>query len=213
MKAFIFDLDGVLVDTAKYHYLAWKVIAESQNLFFDEALNERLKGVSRQDSLQIILDVSHAEYDEDFKNHLLEKKNDIYLSYISRLDQDEVLPGVIRVLQQGQASGKYIVLGSASKNARFILERTGLIGYFDCIVDGLSVSKAKPDPEVFLLGARGVAVDPAECVVFEDSVAGIEAAQRAGMRSVGVGDAMLLSRADLVVASMEEVDTKKITML
>lgn len=212
MQAFIFDLDGVLVDTAKYHYLAWDVIAKQQGLFFDEQLNEQLKGVSRQASLQIILDASGVNYSATEKEKLLQQKNDIYLSYIEQLGEGDVLPGALNLIQSAKQQGIRIALGSASKNARVILQRTALLDYFDCIVDGLGVQQAKPDPEVFLLGAQGLAVDPAQCVVFEDSVAGVEAARRAGMRCVGVGEAALLGQADLVVTSLEEVEPQKIVM-
>lgn len=205
MTTFIFDLDGVLVDTAKYHYLAWKETADKYHLSFSEQINEKLKGVSRTECLEIILRESKQELSEHEKNILLEEKNNIYLSYIESITPDEVLPGVIDILDFAKRNGIYICLGSASKNAKPILEKTALTEYFDCIVDGTNVSKAKPDPEVFLKGADTLGIEPKNCIVFEDSEAGISAAIFAGMKSVGIGNKNILNKANIIVDSLEDI--------
>lgn len=207
IKACLFDLDGVLVDTAKYHYLAWKRLAAELGFEFTERDNEQLKGVSRMASLDILLQVGGLELDETSKLELAERKNNWYVEYISRMDASEILPGALDFLRQYREQGLKTALGSASKNAATILRNTGLTPYFDAIIDGTRTSSAKPDPEVFLLGAAELGVPPEQCVVFEDAEAGIEAARRAGMRCVGIGSRDTLGAADLVVASLAGVST------
>ncbi len=193
---FIFDLDGVIVDTAKYHYLAWKNLADELGIPFTEEDNENFKGVSRRRCLEILLEMGNIQVpDEQFEAWLAEK-NDDYLSYIAQMDESEILPDVVKVLNYLKERNIPMALGSASKNARPILEKVKLITYFDTIVDGNAVTKAKPDPEVFMIAADDLDIEPAHCVVFEDALAGIEAANSAGMTSVGIGDANVLSRAD-----------------
>ncbi len=194
-KGFIFDLDGVIVDTAKYHYLAWKKIADSLNIEFTHEHNELLKGVSRVRSLDIILELGSVEASQEQKDQWLVQKNEEYLSYLVDMDQSEILPGVLPVLDYLKANEQLIALGSASKNARPILEKTGILSYFDAIVDGNDVSNAKPDPEVFLIAAQQLNTSPNDAIVFEDSVAGIQAANIANMISVGIGDATVLHEA------------------
>ena len=194
-KGFIFDLDGVIVDTAKYHYLAWKKIADSLNIEFTHEHNELLKGVSRVRSLDIILELGSVEASQEQKDQWLVQKNEEYLSYLVDMDQSEILPGVLPVLDYLKANEQLIALGSASKNARPILEKTGILSYFDAIVDGNDVSNAKPDPEVFLRAAQLVGVSNENAIVFEDSVAGIQAANIANMISVGIGNATVLHEA------------------
>lgn len=198
MKGFIFDLDGVIVDTAKYHYLAWKHLADQLGIPFTEEDNERFKGVSRKRCLQLLLEMGDMEVSsQQFDAWLLEKNED-YLKYISQMDAEEILPDVPRVLDFLRERNIPMALGSASKNAKAILEKVGLTSYFETIVDGTEVTRAKPDPEVFLIAATRLGVPPSACVVFEDALAGIEAANTAGMYSVGIGDPAVLSQADKV---------------
>ncbi|ADN02471.1 beta-phosphoglucomutase [Spirochaeta thermophila] len=203
-KGAIFDLDGVIVDTARYHYLAWRRLAEELGFEFTPEHNERLKGVSRMRSLEILLEVGGISVSPEEKQQLAEKKNRWYVEYISALTPDALLPGAREFLTWLRDRGVKIALGSASKNAPLILDRLGITGLFDAVVDGTMVEKAKPDPEVFLKGAGLMDVDPRECVVFEDAVAGIEAARRGGMKAVGVGDPEVLAEADWVVRSLAE---------
>lgn len=194
-KAFIFDLDGVIVDTAKYHYLAWKKIANELGIEFTHEHNELLKGVSRVRSLDIILGLGNVEASQEQKNQWLIQKNEEYLTYLVDMDKSEILPGVMQVLEFLKANNQPIALGSASKNARPILEKTGILSYFDVIVDGNDVSNAKPDPEVFLQAAQKLGISNENSIVFEDSVAGIQAANIATMTSIGIGDATILNEA------------------
>ncbi|MDR0269058.1 beta-phosphoglucomutase [Paenibacillus sp.] len=210
IRACLFDLDGVLVDTAKYHYLAWKRLAQELRFDFTEQDNERLKGVSRMASLDILLEIGGISLDDETKIKLAEKKNGWYVDYISRMDESEILPGALAFFQELKAAGILIALGSASKNAMTILNNTRLVPYFDAIIDGTKTASAKPDPEVFLLGAQELGASPAECVVFEDAEAGIEAAARAGMRSIGVGSRTNLAQADEVVSSLQEMSIKRL---
>ncbi|MEG0187209.1 beta-phosphoglucomutase [Algoriella sp.] len=204
-KAFIFDLDGVIVDTAKYHYLAWKKIADTLNIDFTHEHNELLKGVSRVRSLEIILGLGNVEATEEQKNEWLNQKNEDYLAYIDKMDDSEILPGVMRVLNFLKDHNQPIILGSASKNARPILEKVQILNYFDDIVDGNDVSNAKPDPEVFIVGARKANQTNENSIVFEDSVAGIEAANTAKMTSIGIGEASILNEAKFNFNNFEEI--------
>ena len=199
MKAFIFDLDGVLVDSAKYHYLAWKALADKLGFEFTEKDNERLKGVSRMKSLEILLEIGGVIMSDDMKEKAATEKNELYRSYIAKMTPDEILPGGENFLKEIKAAGFKTAIGSASKNTPLILERTGLAKYFDAVADGTMVSKAKPDPEVFLKGAELLGVDPKDCVVFEDAEAGVEAAHNAGMKAVGIGSAATLGKAEMVI--------------
>ncbi len=213
IRACIFDLDGVLVDTAKYHYLAWRRLASGLGFDFSEQHNEALKGVSRMTSLDILLDVGgmRERFSQAEKEELAARKNGWYVDYISRMTPDEIVPGVVRFLEDVRRAEIKIALGSASRNAPLILERTGLAHFFDAIVDGGMVSAAKPDPQVFLLGAELTGVEPAACVVFEDAEAGIEAARRAGMRSVGVGTSRTLAQATMIIPGFEGFTVKDLT--
>mgnify|MGYP003616835746 FL=1 len=204
-KAFIFDLDGVIVDTAKYHYLAWKKIADTLNIDFTHQHNELLKGVSRVRSLEIILGLGNVEATEEQKNDWLNQKNEDYLAYIDKMDDSEILPGVMRVLNFLKDHNQPIILGSASKNARPILEKVQILNYFDDIVDGNDVSNAKPDPEVFIVGAKKANQANENSIVFEDSVAGIEAANTAKMTSIGIGEASILNEAKFNFNNFEEI--------
>lgn len=195
----MFDLDGVVVDTARYHYIAWNKIAEELGFHFSEQDNERLKGVSRMESLDILLGVGGINIDTAQKNELAEKKNNLYVSYIRQMTPDEILPGVIRFLEELHKNNVLIALGSASKNARFILDKIALADKFDAVIDGNKVSKAKPDPEVFLKGASELGVSPENCLVFEDAQAGIDAARNGGMSVIGIGQKENLKNADFVI--------------
>lgn len=212
-KAFIFDLDGVIVDTAKYHYLAWKKIANSLDIDFTHEHNELLKGVSRVRSLDIILDLGKVDASQEQKDQWLFQKNEDYLSYLVDMDSSEILPGVVPVLEFLKEKGQKIALGSASKNARPILEKTGIASFFDAIVDGNDVSNAKPDPEVFLTAARLVNATPENAIVFEDSVAGIQAANIANMTSVGIGDAATLHEARYIFPDFTAMDENFLAQL
>ena len=199
IKACLFDLDGVVVDTAKYHYLAWKKIADDLGFDFSELDNERLKGVSRMESLDILLELGKIKFDLSTKEKLAATKNDLYVSYIQKMTPDEILPGVIKFLDELHNSGILIALGSASKNALSILDKINITQKFDAIIDGNKVSKAKPDPEVFLKGAIELGVEPNECLVFEDAQAGIDAARNGGMHIIGIGKPENLTNADFVI--------------
>lgn len=210
IKACLFDLDGVLVDTAVYHYRAWKKLANQLGFDFTLAQNEKLKGVSRMDSLNLILGWGQLEKTEEEKLELAARKNTWYVDMISRMQPSEILPGALDFLIRVREAGLKIALGSASKNSSLILERTGLQSFFDAIVDGNLVSRSKPDPEVFLKGAAILNVLPEECVVFEDAEAGVEAALSAGMRVIGIGDASVLKGATIVVPDLSGLSVEEV---
>jgi beta-phosphoglucomutase len=201
----IFDLDGVLVDTAKYHYLAWKRLAEELGFYFSEADNEKLKGVSRVRSLEILLETGGITLPESQKQEAASRKNEWYVQYLLSLDEKALLHGAKNYLILLRESGIRTALGSASKNAPLILERLNIAALFDAVIDGNSVSKAKPDPEVFLKGAAALGIGPEHCVVFEDALAGIEAAKKGGMMAIGVGKPELLPGADRYVSALAEM--------
>ena len=203
--AFIFDLDGVIVDTAKYHFLAWRNLANSLGFEFTEAQNELLKGVSRIKSLEILLSIGKMELPEEKKQTLLLQKNKEYLEYVNKMTSEEILPGVNDLLNFLELNNIKYALGSASKNAPLILEKVGLLNRFTAIVDGNDVSKAKPDPEVFLIGAKKLGMKPENCVVVEDAIAGIQAANAAKMISIGIGDENVLNEADYVFKDLTAV--------
>jgi beta-phosphoglucomutase len=199
MRAAIFDLDGVIVDTAKYHFLAWRRLANQLGFDFSEADNERLKGVSRVRSLEILLELGKVQADEAQRQAMATEKNGWYVEYISKMDASELLPGAVDYLAFIKQRGVKIALGSASKNAVMILDLLGIRSMFDAIMDGTRVQKAKPDPEIFVRAAEELGIDKRYCVVFEDAEAGIEAARRAGMATVGVGKPEILKHADMVI--------------
>jgi len=205
MKGAIFDLDGVIVDTAKYHFLAWRSLAEELGFEFTEEHNERLKGVSRMRSLDILLEIGKIELPDETKVALAEKKNLRYVDYISTLNESELLPGVRQYLTGLRESGIGIALGSASKNAEFILEKLKIENLFDVVIDGNKVSLAKPDPEVFLKACTELKLEPDDCVVYEDAEAGVQAGKAAGMKVVGIGNPEVLKQADLVVSGLHEL--------
>ena len=203
----IFDLDGVIVDTAKYHYSAWKKLANMLGFEFTEKDNEKLKGVSRKESLEILLKIGgkENEFSEAQKEELMDIKNSWYLEYIDKLTEDDLLPGAKELILTLKEQGIKTGLATASKNAMLILERLNIKDLFDAIVDGTQISRAKPDPEIFLKCAQKLKIDPQKCIVFEDAAAGVKAAKLAGMFAVGVGAFEILSEADIVVSSLEQM--------
>jgi len=198
IKTCIFDLDGVIVDTAKFHFLAWKRLAKELNIPFTETDNERLKGVSRMESLDILLSLDKRVVDQKTKEELATRKNGWFVEYINALKPYEIYPGVKDLLVELRAKGYKLGLASSSKNAATVLERLGIASFFDAVVDGTMIKNSKPDPEVFLLAAKKLNASPDECVVFEDAEAGVEAAWRAGMKCVGIGSPIVLGKADIV---------------
>ena len=210
IRGFLFDLDGVLVDTAQYHFLAWQRMAAELGIHFGEAENEQLKGVSRAESLNRILAWGRKTLSDAEKQHWMTLKNDWYLELVRGMPADDYLPGAHEFLRASRAAGIKVALGSASKNAPLILERLGWIPLFDALVDGNVVTASKPDPEVFLEGARRLGLKPEECVVFEDSEAGVEAARRGGMKVVGIGHGL---DADLLVSGLDQLTPERAQQL
>ncbi|NLM36153.1 MAG: beta-phosphoglucomutase [Clostridiales bacterium] len=210
IKGCIFDLDGVIVDTAKYHYIAWKRLAAEMGFDFTEKDNERLKGVSRIRSLEILLELGNKTVSEEEKLALADKKNNWYVEYISKMDKSEILPGVEDFLKLLKENNIKIALGSASKNSMLILNNLGLTKYFDAIIDGNKVSKAKPDPEVFVLAAKEMGLSSEECVVFEDAQAGIEAAKAGNMKVVAVGSPESLTGYDKIISGFKNASLELI---
>jgi beta-phosphoglucomutase len=211
IDACIFDLDGVICDTAKYHFKAWKRLANELGFDFTEEENEQLKGVSRVESLNLILQWGgkHIE-DEEEKALLAAQKNEWYLELIQNMTAADILPGVERFLKDVQGRRIKIALGSASKNSRMILDRLGLTHYFEVIIDGNSTSQSKPHPEVFLMGAEQLGVSPKNAIVFEDAEKGLEAARRGNFFAVGVGKHLPLELAHIVIPNFEYIDLKDI---
>ena len=209
MKAVIFDLDGVLVSTDEYHFQAWKQLANEENIYFDRKINERLRGVSRMDSLEIILERSRISYRAEEKKTLASRKNGYYISNIENLTPNDMLPGALVSINRLKEAGKFIAIGSSSKNTLLILEKLGIKEYFDAIVDGNQIKNSKPDPEVFLLGAEKMNVKPEECLVVEDAASGVEAGKSAGMKVLGVGSAKNHPLADYRANSLAGIDILK----
>ena len=206
IKACIFDLDGVIVDTAGYHYQAWKRLANQLGFDFTLEDNEKLKGISRKESLELILKWGMVSKTSVEKEELAQLKNTWYVEMISGMTPADVLPGALQFLKDVKASGYKTALGSASKNAGIILNKVELTNYFDAIVDGNVVTASKPDPQVFLKGAKMLGVNPLACVVFEDAIAGVEAAKNGGMKVVGIGSIETLAGADLIIDSLQEMN-------
>lgn len=187
-KAVIFDLDGIICHTDKYHYLAWKKIADELGVHFDEVINSRLRGISRMESLEILLESYDGELSPEEKNSLAEKKNELYLNYLKEMSPEDLSDEVKDTLDQIKAKGIKVAIGSSSKNAKFILKQIGLEGYFDAVSDGNNISRSKPDPEVFLKASEYLGVEPQMCLVVEDAKSGIEAALAANMDCAALGD-------------------------
>lgn len=210
IKACLFDLDGVIVDTAVYHFQAWRRLANELGFDFTEHQNEQLKGISRMESLELILNWGNVTLTEAEKLEWATRKNDWYLDLVKLMTPNEVLPGVATFLTNIREVGIKIALGSASKNSKLILERINMLDYFDAIIDGNNITKGKPDPQVFLMGAEATNALPSECVVFEDAVAGVQAAKAGGMKAIGVGSADVLTEADFVIATFDEMTLERL---
>lgn len=205
-KAVIFDLDGVITDTARYHYLAWKRLADGIDTPFDEAFNEELKGIDRMGSLELILARAPRAFDAGEKLALADAKNRHYQELVATMTPKDLLPGALEALEQVRAAGLRIGLASVSKNAFTVLDRLGIRDRFDDVVDAATVRRGKPDPEIFLTAAAHLGVAPADCLGVEDAAAGVASIKDAGMFAVGVGDPQVLARADRIIRSMEEFD-------
>lgn len=210
MKACIFDLDGVLVDTAKYHFVAWKRLATDLGVEFTEHDNEQLKGLSRDASLDYLLSKTAIHPSNSERESWKESKNNWYLELVKQMPENEVLPNCKELLQELKEQNIKLALGSASKNAELILNRVNIQHYFDAIIDGTKTSKSKPDPEVFLLGAKALDCEPHECIVFEDAWSGIKAANDGGFFSIGIGEASVLTEAKVVFQSLKEINYKRL---
>jgi beta-phosphoglucomutase len=208
--ACIFDLDGVIVDTARYHFLAWKKLTDQLGIHFTEEDNERLKGVSRTASLEIILEIGNIKTDDSTKLEYATLKNKWYTDFISKMTPDEILPGSLDFIKELRKANIRVAIGSASKNTPLILKRVGIFELFDGVADGNIVSKAKPDPDVFIKAAEMVNVKPGKCVVFEDAVAGVQAALNAGMMCIGVGSPKILTKAHYVVSGLKEMNIERL---
>ncbi|PHV08972.1 beta-phosphoglucomutase [Janthinobacterium sp. BJB412] len=205
-KAVIFDLDGVITDTAHYHYLAWKRMAEQQGVYFDHAFNEQLKGIDRMGSLELILAAAGRQYTVEEKLALADSKNLHYQELITGMTAADLLPGAVAALDAVRAAGLKIGLASVSKNAFTVLDRLGIRDKFDYVVDAALIARGKPDPEIFLKAAGELGVAPADCLGVEDAVAGVAAIKAAGMFALGVGLASVLTQADLVIAGLDGFD-------
>lgn len=207
IKAIIFDLDGVIVDTAIFHFQAWKKLANTMGFDLTEAQNEQLKGISRLESLDILLEIGKIDsISDEEKQQLATRKNEWYRENILKMTPRDILPGVKNFLEELKKAHYKIAIGSSSKNAGTILERIGMKDFFDAVVDGTKITRSKPDPEVFLKGAQELHIPPKQCLVFEDAESGIEAAKNAGMKTIGVGKPENLPKADKVIPGFQNVN-------
>lgn len=213
VKACIFDLDGVIVDTAHYHYLSWKRLAHELGYILTESDNERLKGVSRMQSLDIVLELAGVTLSEEHKEILAKKKNGWFNEYVEQMVPSEIFPGVQELITAIKQDGLRVGLASSSKNARTVLQRLKLEHVFDTVVDGNMIRHTKPHPEIFLTTARQLGVAAAECLVVEDAEAGVAAARAAGMKCIGIGSPALLGQADRVFARTADIDVSTIRKL
>lgn len=204
LEGCIFDLDGVIVDTAKFHFLSWNKLARNLGFEINEEDNEQLKGISRADSLEIVLKIGNYTLPQKEKLKCLISKNEYYLEYVQRLSSRDILPGVKEILIELNEANYKVGLGSASKNARGIIDKLELTKHFHTIIDGTDVTESKPNPEVFLTGAALLQIDPEKIIIFEDAQKGIEAAHAAGSKVVGVGDKKLLSSADINIPNFKK---------
>ena len=204
IQAFVFDLDGVITDTARYHYLAWKQLADAEGVRFDQEFNEQLKGVDRMASLDLILSRSSRTYSSEQRQALAESKNENYRQLIATMTTADLLPGALEALKAVRAAGLKIGLASVSKNAPMVLDRLGIAKMFDFIADAAQVRRGKPDPEIFLPAARGLGAQAGACIGVEDAVAGVQAIKAAGMYAIGVGDQQTLHGADRVLPGLQD---------
>ena len=201
IKAVIFDLDGVIVSTDDCHYEAWKKMADEEGIYFDKTINNRLRGVSRMESLEIVLERAVKEYSDEEKLQLAERKNGYYKEFITKLTPNDILPGAKENLEELRKNGIKIAIGSSSKNTPVILKQIGLDNYFDAVSDGNNITNSKPDPEVFLKAADMLSIPYGECMIVEDADAGIEAGKRAGMKTLSVHGA---KGADVEIENLNE---------
>lgn len=204
-QAVIFDLDGVICSTDRYHYLAWKKIADDLHIYFDEKINNRLRGVSRMESLEIVLERYDGNLTEEEKRALAEKKNQFYVELLEQMTEKDLSAEVSKTLVELREKGLKLAIGSSSKNAKRILGRLGLGSYFDAVSDGTNIQKSKPEPEVFLKTAEFLQMEPDKCLVVEDAEAGIEAAARGGFDSAGIGEAALCEEASYKIESFRDL--------
>lgn len=210
IKAFIFDLDGVITDTAEYHYLSWKKLAKEENIPFDREDNEQLRGVSRRRSLELLLKDKKGNYSEEEMQEMMERKNNYYQEYINTITSDDLLPGIKGILTQLKDSNYKLAIASASKNAKPVVKNLGIEELFDTISDGYSVEKTKPAPDLFLHTARNLGVEPGECAVVEDAESGIEAALAAGMLAIGIGPTERVGKAHYRYDTVADIDLEEI---
>lgn len=210
IKGLLFDLDGVIVDTAKFHFLAWRKMANELGFDFTEEQNEELKGISRMQSILLILEWGNKTLSDEQISEYMTLKNDWYLEYINKMTPKDVLPGADDFLSECKQLGFKIALGSASKNALTILDHLSLTHLFDAIIDGNVVTESKPHPQVFLKGANSLSLAPEQCLVFEDAIAGIQAAHNGNMKAVGIGNAEILTEADVVYPGLNNIHINEI---
>ncbi|MBX2916919.1 MAG: beta-phosphoglucomutase [Cyclobacteriaceae bacterium] len=213
IEAVIFDLDGVIVDTAHYHYIAWKRLASEFGITLTPAHNELLKGVSRMRSLEIVLSLGNIQLSDSEKEALADKKNKWFIEYIESVRPEEIFPGVKEMLVDCRKKNLKVALASSSKNAPRVIELLGVANLFDTMVDGTMITHTKPDPEIFLLAAKRLGVSPDKCVVFEDAEAGVVAALAAGMKCVGVGSPDQLRRANVIVKQTSDFNLSNLDKL
>lgn len=205
IRGFIFDLDGVIVFTDKFHYKAWKAMADSMGIYFDEKINDRLRGVSRRESLEIILERYDGSLTEEQKTTLAEQKNEAYRELLNTMTPEDVSMEVRDTLKTLRERGMKLAIGSSSKNAKFILQKVALMDYFDAISDGTNITKSKPDPEVFLKAAEFLGEKKEDCAVIEDAFAGIDAAKEGGMLAIGIGAASGYQKTDYPIHTFSEL--------
>lgn len=205
IKGIIFDLDGVLLSTDEYHYLAWKALTDKLNIPFNKDISDELRGLSRMDSLNAILSYSNKHYSEEEKEQMAEYKNDIYKTYLENMSPERVSNNVRTTLEELKKRGYKLAVGSSSKNTKLILEKTDLRKYFDAVSDGTNITRAKPDPEVFLLAAKYLHLSPSECVIVEDAISGINAGINGKFKTIGINYASKYDKTDYPINSFEEI--------
>jgi beta-phosphoglucomutase len=214
IKAVLFDLDGVLVSTDEFHYRSWLKLSKEEGFdFFDHEFNHQFRGVARMECVEILTKASGRSFTLEQKKEIAERKNRYFAESLAAVTPDELLPGALEALQELKRRGIKIAVASNSRNAKPIIKQVGIDQYLDAIVDGHEIENSKPDPEVFLLAAKGVGVDPAQCIVVEDAIAGLEAARRAGMKALGIGTRERLPNADIVVPDLAAISVDKLLSL
>ncbi len=206
IKAVLFDLDGVLVSTDEYHYRSWKKLADEEGFdFFDHEFNHKFRGVARMECVEILLRTAGRDYSQDQKQEIADRKNKYFVDSLSTVTTDALLPGALTTLRELKIRGVKIAIASNSRNAKTIIRQIGIEHFLDTVVDGYGIENSKPDPEIFLLAAKNIGVPPANCIVVEDAVTGIEAARRAGMKALGIGPPDRLPNASIVVPNLSAI--------